>query len=65
MSEYLVSVFDVFFLFTCDVTGGRSRRIWLEVGSWRCFPSSQEGHVTVCHAGMWNTDIHNGILHSR
>lgn len=52
------------FWYTCNSTGGCSRRIWLEVGSWRCFPPSQEGHATVCHAGMRNTDMHHGILHS-
>lgn len=69
---YLVyrNKFSAFQSLTCywctrNLTGGCSGRIWLEVGSRRCFPSSQEGHVTVRHAGMRNPDIHHDVLHSR
>lgn len=43
---------------------GRTRRIWLEISSWRYFPPSAKGNVALSFCGIGCSSFHNDFDHT-
>lgn len=44
--------------------GGCTGGVWLEIGPWRCFQTTQKGNAVVCFPWLWNPDLHYDLRHS-
>lgn len=44
--------------------GGCPGGVWLEVGPWRYFPTSQERNAAVSFPRLRNSDLHHDLRHS-
>lgn len=43
--------------------GGCPGGVWVEVGPWRCFSTSQEGNAAVGFPRLWKPDLHYDLCH--